>query len=110
MLISFQVLSCSREDHLLLVDDDLHVTIRDSGIRDEISGQGSIVRQEEADATASTNEVMQYGMGDGLAIKGGSTASKFVHNHQRVRCRFAQDLRQRRQHHIALPGSEHYSP
>jgi len=62
------------------------VTKANPRVRGELSGERMVVGGKEEPAIHLAADVLQYSMGNGIAIKGAGATTKFIQNHQTVLC------------------------
>lgn len=62
------------------------MTKADPGVRGELSGERMVVGGKEEPAVHLAADVLQYSMGNGIAIKGAGATTELIQNHQTVLC------------------------
>jgi len=68
------------------------VTKADPGVTGELSGERMVVGGKEEPAVHLAADVLQYSMGNGIAIKGAGATTELIQNHQTVLCGMLQSV------------------
>ena len=62
------------------------MTKADPGVTGELSGERMVVGGKAEPAVHLAADVLQYSMGNGIAIKGAGATTELIQNHQTVLC------------------------